>query len=353
MPNVYTNEATATVTVTGVDGSTNKIEYAVGGTVLETDFANQLKPVNANVTATVFAGTLNGNVTFPFTAEENVELVADAKTVANVNGTLANLSLYSDFKVNVYVPYAYVPYIDAVTVDGVAVNVADAATYVANGVTYVKLSVDRNALGITDNAEVVITFTEDATTFDVTLSVSILEYAEIILAGDYTAAEQTLMKYIIAYAAAANAYKGVTDTAVTTSAGKYTVEGYTKNYAAISESDSAALGTVFKNSVINLEGSAPVYVFTVADGFTGKVTLNGVEYDTAEERTITVTGIRAYNFLNGVEIAADGVKVTFTYSNYAAWATGAEGASDTLVALVNALYDYCYAADAFADSKNA
>ena len=128
------------------------------------------------------------------------------------------------------------------------------------------------------------------------------------------------------------------------------------------------LGNVFASATLNLT-AAPEFILVAKDGFTGtvKVVVGDTTYTyevTAENNTVVVTGIKAYDFLNDLVIyVGDATEATGTYNldTFAAYhivnaktelgedATDAEKASveasKKCVDLVTAFYDYVEAAN--------
>jgi hypothetical protein len=225
---------------------------------------------------------------------------------------------------------------ETITVDGVKVE--DAPVVTVNGEQYYKLTVGKNVTKLNDNVVVNVKFEENGIESEKTYTLSVKKYIDVIKNGNYSEAEKNLMNYIENFAYEAEMYfnKGVSQ--------------YTKNedlenlapvYTAMTEEAHAAIATVFKKVTIDLNGSAPVYQFVVADTFNGTVTLNGKAYEVKAGDKIVVDDLRAYNFLAGVEVVAEGVNVTFAFEHYAAQA------AENVKALVDAIYNYCYAAAEF------
>jgi hypothetical protein len=220
-------------------------------------------------------------------------------------------------------------------VDGVVVE--DAKVVTVNGEQYYKLTVGKNVTELNENVVVTVNFEENGVATAKTYTLTVQKYMDIIKNGDFTDAEKALMNYIENFAYEAEMlFKGTS--------------AYTKNedlenlapvYTAMTEEAHAAIATVFKSATINLNGPAPVYEFVVADTFNGTVTLNGKAYEVKAGDKIVVDDLRAYNFLAGVEVVAEGVNVTFAFEHYAAQA------AENVKALVDAIYNYCYAAAEF------
>ena len=164
---------------------------------------------------------------------------------------------------------------------------------------------------------------------------------------DYTAEAKTLMQYVVAYAAAANTYFGFTDEILTSAITNNEItlpEAYTKNYETLASMNSNSLATVFYSVYIDVNGAAPMFVFKVKNGFNGTVNIGGTDYDAVSGKTIEVSNLLAYNFIDEITVKCEetGMQTTFEYGNYAAFQSSAKDQ-----AIVDALYDYCYAAQLY------
>ena len=334
-----TSKALVNVSVTGTNGNTVTKKYVNGGNVLATDFTN-LGQVNGSTYSITSAGTFNGGIAFPVVANEDITYVVDTVVKNTTKGYLQNLSLFADLTFNAYIPAAYAEYITNVTVNGVAVDLTKRA--VIDEVEYIQIQVKKNITEIADNIVIVVNYTENNVASAKTFNVSVLKYVNAIKAGEFSTEEKALMDYILNYAYEANTYFEKDATVADPE-----VAGFEKNYNAIAEADKALLAKVFKEVTITLAGEAPAYQFTVADDFNGTITVNGKEMTVTAGEVIVIDTLRAYNFLDGVTVTVGEETATFAFENYAAQA------KEEVKALVDAIYDYCYAAEAFMAAKNA
>lgn len=329
---------------------------------------NWFIPADVNYNATKL--TFDTYADAPEYVTEDVVVTPTMKLVANVNGVLANLSIYADFNINVFLPIAYKPYV-TITVDGVALATVDVDMDGDGTADYIKVTVNKAPDKADENVVFTINISENGADFTCTATVSIASYAEAILGGNYTAAEKQLMYYTAAYANEAYKYFGNTAEDNATLAALLANYDSAKGEYVADETYAGAvtdtgLANVFANATVDL-GSAPKFVFTLKDGFAGTVTItyghysNTVTYTvTAEDsRTITLTGMKAYNFSTDIFVNAEGtiggetVKVengmynldTFVKYHVDNAATNEESAK--VLALLKAFYNYCVVANAY------
>ena len=302
--------------------------------------------------------------TEPVAADTTVTATYTAE--ANLNFK-ANLSLASNFVINVYVPAAYETYVKSVTVGGVA---AEYTKTVVDGVQYIVVSVPVNPEYATHEFAFDFALEEGEYTAVATAKVSVAAYATEILSGNYSTVDQNLMYQAVNYANEAVKYfLGETDETLegiltTYEFMKPVTEENTYEYAI----DEITLGNVFASATLNLT-AAPEFILVAKEGFTGtvKVVVGETTYTyevTAENNTVVVTGIKASDFLNDLVIyVGDATEATGAYNldTFAAYhivnaetelgedATDAEKASveasKKCVDLITAFYDYIEAAN--------
>ena len=299
-------------------------------------------------------------------------VVADATVTATYSAVAdlafkANLSLASNFVINVYVPAAYETYVKSVTVGGVA---AEYTKTVVDGVQYIVVSVPVNPEYATHEFAFDFALEEGEYTAVATAKVSVAAYATEILSGNYSTVDQNLMYQAVNYANEAVKYfLGETDETLegiltTYEFMKPVTEENTYEYAI----DEITLGNVFASATLNLTAT-PEFILVAKEGFTGtvKVVVGETAYTyevTAENNTVVVTGIKASDFLNDLVIyVGDATEATGAYNldTFAAYhivnaetelaedATDAEKASveasKKCVDLIAAFYDYVEAAN--------
>ena len=344
------------------DGKTEKtVKYMKGGNVNTAEYTAKTLTKNAitlNPTGEWEGETKN--------LQANVTLTSKYTAKSNVSGLQANLSLYTNFDLNLYIPAQYKDYVSVS--DGTDNIVLVPVT--VGGKDYLKAVISRNSNEATVGATYVITVNEAGYTASTTATLSIASYAEAILKGEsYTEADKQLMYYMLTYANEAYKYFGdktnydATITALLTTYADAKGEGMApQTYAKAIEN--LAFGTVITEATVNL-GSAPAFVFTVADGFEGTITVTYAGNSkplTIVGNKATVTGMKVYNFGADVIVTAEGtlngeaITETATYNldtfvkyhvdNAKSESETAE-ASKACVALLKALYDYVTCADIY------
>ena len=339
---VVAEDTVKKVTVTFVDfgGKTvYETEVYAGDKITAPDL--EIEGIAGNPISYVFGGEWEN---LPEFATEDVTVTPKKVAVLNLNknSLLQNLTLHASFSVNLFVPVSTDYTVKSVVVGETALDVTNVVT--VDGVQYVKVCANKNVVELGNDVEFVITVTAGEYEASETVAISVVKYAEYIIGGDFSEESKDLMKYIITYAKAANDYFNVPNDTIDAAAGNVTVEGFEKNYTALTAEEKAVIGTVFSIAEVDLNGKAPAYKFTVAEGFTGTVKINGVDYEPVDG-VIVVDNIVAYEFLKGVTVVAGETTFTYTFGNYAA-----EAGVD-VAAIVDAIYNYCTAAAAYVATK--
>lgn len=247
---------------------------------------------------------------------ENVTLVpAGYVTTASITGIMADISLYSDFDVNLYIPAEYM---DVITI-AEAYTLTDATI---NGKAYKKITVTQACNKITENITVTINICETVFVGEYTdtreINYSVAKYAETALASETMDDNtKTLVYYMLNYANESAKYlNGAADEKLTAmiEANKTLAEMNPHTPGSdplVTEDAVAKLGSVFTQATLTLDPK-PAYVFTVNDGFVGTVTIaNGTNvrtYNFTEntDRTIVIDGMKAYSFVATLVITANG-----------------------------------------------
>ena len=333
------------------------VDYAKGGVIVA--------PAIAGATGEVFSLVHDGTFTeaIPETVTEAITLTPNVKANVAINGIKTNLSVYSDFVINLYIPATYAQYVAKIT-DGQ--NVLDTANVTIGEVEYIKVSIARNANDASKNATFVITVKEGDQIGAATVTVSVASYAEKVL-GDTvtTAADKQLMYYVLNYAnEAAKYFDGAADATVAALLETYAdVKGEVAEQSYANAIEELALGQVFASASVKLT-SAPAFVLTLKEGFAGTVTVTYGDKTrtyvvTAEdEREIVVAGMKAYNFGLNITVNAVGTigeeavateNAQYNLDTFVKYHVESEAAeSVACVALLEALYDYVACAEAYA-----
>ena len=352
------------------DGSDARVEKFAKGAIYGNATSLEVDDYALNALKLVHNGNWN-NIPAPGTVlTEGLTVTPGYTTEATVSGLKANLSLYSDFLVNLYIPENYAQYITAVNEKALAegtVNFGDAAEFV-------KATVAKNANEASADAVFEIAIKEGNYTATKTVSISITDYASKILAGEQFAnTDKALMYYMLNYANEVAKYPdGSADAEIAALLETYVqwnVVDVAKNFGnAVADK---GLDSVFSYAGITLE-AAPAFTFTPNGKFTGTVTVtygdgNVREYTVPEnsEAKILVEGMKIYNFATNITVTAVGtiadvngeqtVTGTINLDTYAKYhtddaandesATKAESAA--ALDLINALYDYVKVAEQY------
>lgn len=361
-----TTANTVNVTFNGLGTNASQtFTYAVGGNVVEGQvFVKEY--LGAALKFVADGKFVEDELATNLVAGETYVYTPTCKAEANIKGLKANLSLYSDFMVNLYIPASYVPYITGV--NGVEIS---SDTVILSGAEYVRVAVSKVAKMASEDAVFEIALAEDGYTASSTVSISIVDYASAILGGEYTDADKTLMYYMLNYVNEAVEYfansADATEikTLLENNAENYGKEDISHEYANANED--TGLGDFFSAAGVVLE-DAPAFVLIPKGNFTGTVT---VTYGDGNVRNFNVTegsvaalkieGMKIYNF------SAD-IAVTVADANGAVLATGAlnldtyakyhtdnavDESSETwlesyeALELIQALYDYVKVAEAY------
>ena len=312
-----------------------------------------VEDVAGNVMSITWDGTFSAA---PAYVTENITLIPGGIVSTNVTGIKANLSLYSDFNVNLYIPAAYM---ENITIEGytlVDVTIGD--------VDYKMITVTQACNETTDSIVVTLNITETINGEEYTdtkvINYSVAAYANTVLSSETLESEdKVLAYYMVAYANAATAYVDG-EANETLSA---ILENYS-DYAAYEDEDGYAdavdvtnLSAVFSAVTVTLDPN-PAYVLTVKDGFVGTVV---VKYGNNErtytigantKREIVIEGMKIYDFAEMLTITADGTVngeaavVTDgaysldTFAKYHSENAETDETSAAAMPLINALIDY-------------
>jgi len=272
---------------------------------------------------------------------------------AKALGIKTNLSLYSNFVVNVFVPKTLVD-------EGyVTLNYENIDTYTIGEVEYYVVSEGTNYEGVASNVTFDITVTDvsEEPVFDADgyanitannyVNVSVLKYAETILANEKYADDHELMRAMLNYVFEAAIYFG--DAYLASALVNYDVEEAGTTYNPVVENEYGIATNVY----VDLNENAPAIVLELAEAYTGTVTVTYTNvYGT--EKTITIEAenateividqLRVYNLDATVTVTFAGVEGEVVY-NLDAYANSLEG--NEAETLIKALYDYVAVAKAY------
>lgn len=376
------------VTWKKADGSTTSQNYVKGANVLAQQMSGDRKainPISAGTSATL--NSLKVDVTGWPTLPTNIQEATTINAIYTVTPLLAkdsiktNLTLTSDFTINLYIPAAFNEYITVkngeTVLDKTVVNIGTEET----PENYVKVAIAKACNKATENAVFTIVLKEGAYTATVTSTMSIIDYADAILTtvdaegkAVYSDESKALMYYMLGYAkeavkyfdGAESANVAVIDSVIAKyNGGKATVDTTYENAV------NAGLTGALKNATVTLT-STPAFVFTLMDNFVGTVTItDGVNtktytfeegneattithevkvYNFTQTLTITVVGTATVDEVTGTEINAEG---QYNFASFGAYHkekaadTSFEKAADSAACedIIKALYEYAEVAN--------
>jgi hypothetical protein len=352
---------TVTLTVLGLDGKEVQSVLYVKGAAVTTELP-ELNQYNGKVLNLVHNGW---EETLPEIITENFTAKPTYTVVKNISGVRVNLSIYSDFNVNLYIPVALKDYL---------VSGEDSLVYTevdtdGDGVKEsIKFVIEIGCDEATEDAVFALSFTELGETVSATYTISIADYAKAIFDGDYTAEDDKLMYYMIAYATEAAEYFGK-DTAELDSLLAYLSSAKDSVSHDFEKAiNNVKLGEAFSSATVGLK-SAPEFVLTLKSGFIGTVTVTYGEnvrtYEIGEGHSgeIIVSGMKVYNFgstlvinaegtVNGEQVKTENAEYNLdTFVKYHATnaVSGSETAAESAkcLDLLLAFYDYVTVADAY------
>ena len=354
-----------TVIFNNVDGTVNtKTVYANGGKMVSI-------PTPENYVGTIVTLTADGTYDkeVATVVTESVTYTPNFTAKANITGLKANLSLYANFNVNLYVPAEYK---NAVTVSGY-----DFTEVNVNGVDYLQVTAAQLCSNAADAIVFTLNVSEAGYTAEATVTVSIVSYATSILEDSkatFTDSDKVLMCYMLDYANEAEAFfdgeaNAAIENLLTTYAAYTAKYNYVQNYEDKKISNTN-LSAAFNSASVSLE-SAPAFVLTLKDGFVGTVTVkygeNNVRtYNVTEltQREIVIEGMKVYNFGTYLEISVEGtiggeqISITngkYTLDTFAAYHLGnandatseTQAASAKALKLISALSAYAEVAELY------
>ncbi|MBQ8380982.1 MAG: hypothetical protein IJY18_03725, partial [Clostridia bacterium] len=198
------DEDVLTVTYAGLGNNAALLteKYAKGGYVQDKTATLTDVPAYDGAALTLTHDATWGEV--PTAALTESVTINPGYTVAvKVQDLETNLSIYSDFGVNLYIPAEYAEYVEVKYGE----TALEETAVVIDEKNYVRVTVRRNVKDITEGVKFDITVTEEGASVAKSATVNIVTYATDILAGDsYTEADKYLMYYMLAYAKEAVKY---------------------------------------------------------------------------------------------------------------------------------------------------
>ena len=352
-----------TVTVTWRVGSQTVSEVWLKGSVPNTD-----NPILQSLLSDIDEGKRYSFTLAPL--ERDTELVAAVVTDFPIS---VNLSLHTAFTVNIYLPITDGVTYKSFAVDGVELNGTECK--MPDGRKAIKLSVDKeNPATAAEAISLYVTFDDANTGISdavVTLTLSIISYAETVLSGDYSEEAKGLMGNVLKYIKTAYDYVGNTlrpEYASIVSVMEKHYEYVTASVVKREEADLSSITHALTSAALYLENK-PAFRFYIADGYKGSITLTYTTHadeslvsrtytessfmtENVDGRTVYYIDIsmRAFDFAAplAITVEGDGESVTATYS-LAMYYHAVAKELGILTELANAIYAYSESARIYRD----
>ncbi len=271
----------------------------------------------------------------------------------------ANLSLYTDFTVNIWLPEGTT--VSSLNVDGVDYPISSA---VKIGDRY-RISIRSiGAAEAADAISILITYTDGERTLTVEKAYSVITYAQSIIEADsYSEESKSLIAYVIGYINSVYAYSQKAAPAELSAL--IASEDYIAALALDStdgvesvpetETDIGTAVNAISGARLLLDSSVK-FIFLLNEGYTGSLTLSyaGSSYEcevvngTVGECDYVIVDMRAAALYSEViTITAGEYSGTYDLAAYVAGISEDYGTSDELTALLVSLYNYCKEANEY------
>ena len=263
-----------------------------------------------------------------------------------------NVTLYSNFVFNVYIPVSGVY---SFTVDG---NTVDYEETELDGVAYYLVRINLASGKALSDIALKVTLNSGETTVDATWTLSILKYARNVINGNYDETTVKLVKDMLAYASAAHTYFKNELSAEKTAEVAALLSGYSREMPEgdakkPNNSDYVTDATVYV-------GETPSFRFNIADGYTVDdftFTVGGRRVEAVLRDGYIEIVMYAYMMLDDVTYTVvdknTGVTVTETYNLYSYYEYAKTLNDEKLIAVVEGLMKYSVSADRYRDVVNA
>ena len=304
-------DAANTETIYFLEG--DQITY-IGNTTPKTNYIEDSKLYNALYWAdstgaeVVDFGTATKGQSYTFTVAYDV-----VDTDITIKGDLKyNLSLYTNFNVNLYVPA------DKATLTGQTVTLGEAQ--------YVVVTKSVAAPAVAEGAVFEVTFTVDGVEYTEKVTVNVVDYAVAVLGGEYSHKIKRVMITALEYAnEACKLLNGAANDAITAvlenpAYAEFHVDANT-NYGT---TDNSALAGVISGANLVLDSEVKI-LLKVADGFNGTITVNYNDYKGAAQTEqvfevaagdVIELNVKVYNLGCEFVIATEGVSGTYSLGAY-------------------------------------
>lgn len=270
----------------------------------------------------------------------------------------ANLSLYIDFTLNIWLPTE--TNVSTITVGETTYTVADAPVFGGKH----RVSIESIGAGsAADGIEILITYTDGDKTLTVEKVYSVVEYAKSVLGGEYSNEAKSLLANIVTYIDAVYTYDGKaipTELSTLMASEAYTsaLALSTTDGVSVVPATTTSLGTAtnaVSGAMLSLDSSVQ-FIFTLNPDYTGPLSLTYagktytcevVDGKISGNGYITVNMRAFYLYDEVITITAGEYSGTYDLAAYIAGVREEYEADEKLETLLLALYNYCKEADEY------
>ena len=270
----------------------------------------------------------------------------------------ANLSLYIDFTMNIWLPTD--TNVKSITVGETTYTVADAPVF---GGKY-RVSIESIGAGsAADDISILVTYTDGDLTLTAEKIYSVVEYAKSVLEGSYSNEAKSLLANIVTYIDAVYTYDGKaipTELSTLMASEAYTaaLALSTTDGVSVVPATTTSLGTAtnaVSGAMLSLDSSVQ-FIFTLNPSYTGPLSLTYagktytcevVDGKISGNGYITVNMRAFYLYDEVITITAGEYSGTYDLAAYIAGVREEYEADEKLETLLLALYNYCKEADEY------
>ncbi len=270
-----------------------------------------------------------------------------------ITGVKVNISTYSEFGFNIYIPEAYK--ITKVTLGGIDYTNA-VSTAVVDGAIYSKITVYKDIIDASKDISVACDIERLGTKI---ITINLQSYAEAVLkANSSTIDDIELIYYMLAYANEAGKYFGNANEAIETLLGNtvYFDGANTENYAYEATADD--ISSVFSKVAVDIDSSDLSYIFTISENAPEfSLTVGNSVYTNAdaENGILRIGGLKVYTFAKDVLISANGTEAIYNLDSildyYITEAAKGENEYSKALPLVRAFFNYTQNAEEYKENR--
>lgn len=294
-----------------------------------------------------------GNMTLNKVGSEGGYTVYTLRDAAKTVKPKASLTMYSGFVYNMYIPAE--SFIASITVNGTTyTDLASLPTKEIGGKLYYRVTESISVVKAADTVSLSVQTTAHKQSWEL----DVIDYAEALILGEYTAVEKTLARDILAYVRAAYLYKNGDDAAKVSSrveeiiGDEYSVSPDTSDEVRMSTEGLDAAGLLLKDSPIlvfypELNDNGTTKYELSAYSFTASGTVLTSEPVSIDGKTAILVYTYAYAVTDTVGYTVAGTDISGEYNLAAYLANAQTSGEQNLIDLVLALWQYSDAAMAY------